>query len=129
MPIPSRKSDEDKSKFMSRCMSDEVMRQEYPDSSQRNAVCMSKSKGAYMYEDPKTGELYHYSRKGIYKKSGRTLIFVKKTKGDTMAIDFIKEADEFLQRKNNADEKAGYPPNCNEGYVEKDGKCVPKTDE
>ena len=20
---------------------------------------------------------------------------------------------------------AGYPPNCNEGYVEKDGKCVP----
>ena len=25
-----------------------------------------------------------------------------------------------------ADEKAGYPPNCNEGYVEKDGKCVPK---
>jgi hypothetical protein len=24
-----------------------------------------------------------------------------------------------------ADEKAGYPPNCNKGYVEKDGKCVP----
>jgi len=24
-----------------------------------------------------------------------------------------------------ADQKAGYPPNCNEGYVEKDGKCVP----
>ena len=23
-----------------------------------------------------------------------------------------------------ADEKAGYPPNCNKGYVEKDGKCV-----
>ena len=23
-----------------------------------------------------------------------------------------------------ADEKAGYPPNCNEGYEEKDGKCV-----
>ena len=43
-----------------------------------------------------------------------------------MAIDFIKEADEFLQEKNNADDKAGYPPNCNEGYVEKDGKCVPK---
>ena len=28
-----------------------------------------------------------------------------------------------------ADEKAGYPPNCNEGYVEKDGKCVPVEDE
>ncbi len=24
-----------------------------------------------------------------------------------------------------ADDKAGYPPNCNEGYEEKDGKCVP----
>jgi|LULG01.1.fsa_nt_gb hypothetical protein len=24
-----------------------------------------------------------------------------------------------------ADEEAGYPPNCNEGYKEKDGKCVP----
>ena len=24
-----------------------------------------------------------------------------------------------------ADQIAGYPPNCNEGYVEKDGKCVP----
>jgi hypothetical protein len=79
----------------------------------------------YIYEDPKTGELYHYSRRGIYKKSGRTLKFVKQTRGNVMAIDFIKEVDELLQNKNNADEKAGYPPNCNEGYVEKDGKCVP----
>ena len=23
-----------------------------------------------------------------------------------------------------ADQKAGYPPNCNEGYEEKDGKCI-----
>ena len=84
-----------------------------------------KSKGAYIYEDPKTGELYHYSRRGIYKKNGRTLKFVKQTRGNVMTIDFIKEADEFLQEKNRADDKAGYPPNCNEGYVEKDGKCVP----
>ena len=27
-----------------------------------------------------------------------------------------------------ADEKAGYPPNCNKGYAEKDGKCVPVSD-
>ena len=79
----------------------------------------------YIYEDPKTGELYHYSRRGPHKKNGRTLKFVKQTRGNTMTIDFIKEADELLQKKNNADEKAGYPPNCNEGYVEKDGKCVP----
>lgn len=24
-----------------------------------------------------------------------------------------------------ADDKAGYPPNCKDGYEEKDGKCVP----
>lgn len=27
-----------------------------------------------------------------------------------------------------ADKVAGYPPNCNEGYVEKENKCVPKND-
>ena len=40
-------------------------------------------------------------------------------------MSYIKDADEFLQKKNEANDKAGYPPNCNEGYVEKDGKCVP----
>jgi len=28
-----------------------------------------------------------------------------------------------------ADDKAGYPPDCKEGYEAKDGKCVPKTDD
>tara|TARA_Y100000034_G_C6684187_1_gene300900 strand:+ start:280 stop:471 length:192 start_codon:yes stop_codon:yes gene_type:complete len=27
-----------------------------------------------------------------------------------------------------ADKDAGYPPNCNDGYIEKDGKCVPEKD-
>ena len=36
----------------------------------------------------------------------------------------INETDEAYQQMV-ADEKAGYPPNCNEGYVEKDGKCMP----
>ena len=46
---------------------------------------------------------------------------------DSQQRDFIQEADKFLKDK--ADDKAGYPPNCNEGYVEKDGKCVPKQKE
>jgi len=40
----------------------------------------------------------------------------------------INEVDEAYQRMA-ADKKAGYPPNCNEGYVEKDGKCVPSEKE
>lgn len=43
MPIPSRKKDEDRKSFMSRCMSDNKMNEEYPDQKQRTAVCMSKA--------------------------------------------------------------------------------------
>ena len=38
--------------------------------------------------------------------------------------DYINQADEIYQQVQSK-EDAGYPPNCNEGYVEKDGKCVP----
>ena len=84
----------------------------------------------FIYEDPRTGERYQYSRRGAYKKNGRVLKFIRKSKGgsmDSQQRDFIQEADKFLKDK--ADDKAGYPPNCNEGYVEKDGKCVPKQKE
>jgi hypothetical protein len=36
---------------------------------------------------------------------------------------YFRAVEETLQSK--ADEKAGYPPKCNDGYVAKDGKCVP----
>ena len=39
--------------------------------------------------------------------------------------EIINEADESYQQ-NKADDEAGYPPNCKPGYVEKDGKCIPK---
>tara|TARA_R100000152_G_C6765639_1_gene190475 strand:+ start:878 stop:1516 length:639 start_codon:yes stop_codon:yes gene_type:complete len=43
MPIPSKKEGEDRSSFMSRCMSDQVMQKEYTDKSQRAAICVSKA--------------------------------------------------------------------------------------
>ena len=43
MPIPTPRKDEDRSKFMSRCMSDPVMRKDYKNNQQRVAVCMSKA--------------------------------------------------------------------------------------
>ena len=86
MPIPKRGEKEPRKEFLSRCMGDDVMNNEYPDEAQRAAVCMSKA------------------------ADGLSLI----------------EAVDLQSRYNSeADEKAGYPPNCNEGYVEKDGKCVP----
>ena len=45
---------------------------------------------------------------------------------ETEYKSLIEEADFILNRyKSESDDAAGYPPNCNEGYVEKDGKCVP----
>ena len=44
MPIPSKDSGEDKDKFISRCMSDDVMKSEFPQDKQRVAVCMSQYK-------------------------------------------------------------------------------------
>lgn len=43
MPIPTKNPGEDKNKYMARCMSSEVMKKDYPDNSQRTAVCMSKA--------------------------------------------------------------------------------------
>tara|TARA_B100002052_G_scaffold67546_1_gene60903 strand:- start:2553 stop:3719 length:1167 start_codon:yes stop_codon:yes gene_type:complete len=37
----------------------------------------SKAKAVYKYEDPKTGEIFTYRRKGLYKKDGRVLKLVK----------------------------------------------------
>jgi len=69
--------------------------------------------GVYVYEDPQTGELFHYSRRGSYKKNGRRLVF----KSKAHILDRIKQS--------RGDDEAGYPPSCNEGYHEEDGKCVP----
>ena len=43
MPLPKRKEDESREGFMSRCMSDKDSKKEYPDNSQRVAVCLSSA--------------------------------------------------------------------------------------
>jgi hypothetical protein len=43
MPLPSRNKDENKDKFVSRCMSNETMQKEYPDSKQRVAICIDQA--------------------------------------------------------------------------------------
>lgn len=44
MPIPSPKDNEKSQDFVSRCMSNDSMKKEYPDSSQRVAVCLGQTK-------------------------------------------------------------------------------------
>lgn len=44
MPIPKPHKDEDKQKFVARCMGDEVMKKDYPDNKQRVAICLGQTK-------------------------------------------------------------------------------------
>jgi hypothetical protein len=44
MPIPNKKPDEDKQKFIARCMGNELMKKDYPDSKQRIAICLGQTK-------------------------------------------------------------------------------------
>ena len=44
MPIPERKQNEDRQKFVSRCMGNETMKKEYPDNKQRVAICLGQTK-------------------------------------------------------------------------------------
>lgn len=44
MPLPTPKPNEDSKKFVSRCMSNESMKNEYPDSKQRVAICLAQTR-------------------------------------------------------------------------------------
>tara|TARA_R100000995_G_scaffold83897_2_gene61026 strand:+ start:151 stop:354 length:204 start_codon:yes stop_codon:yes gene_type:complete len=62
MPLPSKKKNEKESEFMSRCMSDDVMKEEFRDNKQRVAVCINqyrarkKSKGEASWDDVRKGD-------------------------------------------------------------------------
>ena len=46
MPLPKRNKDEDAKNFVNRCMSSDVMKEEYPNQQQRVAVCINQSRAA-----------------------------------------------------------------------------------
>jgi hypothetical protein len=51
MPLPTPSAGEDQNKFISRCMSSEAMKKEFPEHKQRTAVCFSQwRKGKKMFQ-------------------------------------------------------------------------------
>ena len=44
MPIPQPNQNEDKQKFVARCMGDETMKKDYPDAKQRVTICLGQTK-------------------------------------------------------------------------------------
>ena len=95
--MPSPRDDENKKDFMPRCMSDDKSKQSFPEADQRVAFCHSqwenkgRSSAAYVYEDPHTGELFYYSRRGKHRKNGRVLIFRRKSKGSPHILNITEE--------------------------------------
>jgi len=101
--MPSPNKNEPQNNFIQRCMSSEKSKRSFPDTKQRVAFCNSQWKKG---EAAPSGEKH---AKDLLNKFGF---------GSTGHI--LNRVQESY-----ADEKAGYPPNCNEGYYEKNGKCVP----
>lgn len=46
MPIPKPDPEENNAKFIARCMSDNIMKKEYPDNKERIAVCLGQTKSS-----------------------------------------------------------------------------------
>lgn len=44
MPIPKPEPNENKQKFLGRCMSNDIMKKDYPNSQQRIAICLGQTK-------------------------------------------------------------------------------------
>ena len=63
MPLPTKRTDEPRKEFISRCMSDDMMNTEFKDPKQRAAVCNSqferrkKSKGTAHLNDVRQGDV------------------------------------------------------------------------
>jgi len=47
-----------------------------------------ESKSNYKYEDPRTGEIFYYKRKGSYRKNGRVLVFRGTAEDSTEAAEY-----------------------------------------
>ena len=62
MPLPTKKKSETEQEFVSRCMGDEMMIEDYKDQKQRAAVCYTqfsrrmKNKGEASWDDVRKGD-------------------------------------------------------------------------
>jgi len=85
MPLPNKNKEENKDSFVSRCMSDETMKKEYPDEKQRVAICIQRATAncgcveaadfqmqmeAYGYEEEITEENFYVPLEDEYEDFG-----------------------------------------------------------
>jgi hypothetical protein len=126
MPLPKRKSEESKSDFMDRCMSDDTMKHEYTDSVQRLAVCNALGRKKYelfqSYNDYPQA-VRNNAKRGIElneKNGNKCATQVGKIRatqlrdGDRVTVDTIKRMYSYLSRAKEDYEQAT-PQDC--GYI------------
>ena len=85
-----------------------------------------KSKGSYKYENPRTGEITYYSRKGPHKKDGVSLVYKGKSEmspKQKKALDKNKDGkvtkEDFELLRKNKDSKGFLEENYDEKWQEK----------
>lgn len=81
MPLPKPSLDEDRDEFISRCMGDDKVIQEFPESDQRVAVCNSQFEGGKMTEETQV-DLEEYIEEQETKSEEMDIAFEYKAEDD-----------------------------------------------
>jgi hypothetical protein len=104
MPIPNKRKDEDSKKFVSRCMSDPVMKKDYKDSQQRVAICLQESRAtamegadlAYQFADAKWDDEWN---EFTYEVSVAGGVFYEDDRDKTLNGPSVNAADDSKGKK------------------------------
>lgn len=105
MPIPNPDQNEDKQKFLTRCMSDEIMKKDYTNSKQRAAICLGQTKkknksslienvhdellvNNYIWNDEWNEFLWEIEASDIYDEEGKIIAAEKKGRKVTLNKPF-----------------------------------------
>ena len=89
MPIPKPEPNEDKQKFVARCMGNETMKKDYPDNKQRVAICLGQTRKSKADLLEEVQEIIHYSSEDDCEECG----FVEEL---TQANLIIPEDKEYI---------------------------------
>tara|TARA_X000000368_G_scaffold363075_1_gene308049 strand:- start:95 stop:409 length:315 start_codon:yes stop_codon:yes gene_type:complete len=99
MPLPTPKKDETKDGFVSRCIENDVMNDEFPNMSQRIAVCVSqwdnkdkpkKEKKEKKYNEVEYDHVYNFTEKEMNELHSNGVLYVTQSdeNGNKMVIKF-----------------------------------------
>ncbi len=95
MPLPTPKKEEKRDEFISRCIENDVMNDEFPNLTQRVAVCVSQWDNKDKQKKQKKNEIYydhtyHFTKEQMKElhKNGVLYVTQKDEDGNEMVIKF-----------------------------------------